>query len=114
MGHRGFILLAVLVTLSGCAMDSSFVPPPGPQTSSVKEVHYLKIIRDHVRKTRGWPDGSYSVYFRGREADGYLFAIINHEVADQMQPGAYGGDGKSFYAVVDPATDKVVSDGIMQ
>ena len=109
------LLATVLVTsLSACAYDPAYMPPPGPEGSIAHEADYIKSVRDYVRQTRHWKDGSYMVVYRGYDGNNLLFAVINKETAAKMPAGSVGGDGASFYAEVDPGTKRVIHAGVME
>ncbi|MGZ3305862.1 MAG: hypothetical protein ACXU8U_08370 [Asticcacaulis sp.] len=65
----------------------------------------MKAVIAYVRDSRGWPDGSYTVSYYGKDGDLLIFAV-DYGRGDTSS-NFVGNDGDSFKVALDPKTRKV-------
>lgn len=103
--------LAVLALGFGlmAAFPSGAVAAQTDESQMVDPAPFVSIVRDYVKETRHWTEDQYTVRFSNWRDDGTLSFSVAWKWPPSRVP-VPGDDGKSFYAVVDPKTRKVIKE----
>jgi hypothetical protein len=96
------ILAVALVGLEDCSPTNSNAQSSEVHNNTEHETRATKAVADYVRKTRGWPDDTYTLQYKGRERTALIFWVLYK--TDKAIPG---GGGNSFEVLLNPETDEV-------
>ena len=94
------LVLALFAAVPSMALAQASGPP-----HVAHEADYIKAIVKYVRDSRGWPDGSYTVEFYGKDGDNLIFSV-DYSRGDSAS-NFVGTEGDSFKVLFNPKTGKV-------
>src|SRR5262249_9138593 len=102
------LLKAIMLATAACSLGALGGKSSAQESQSANELRYLNVVITYIQRTRGWPDGTYTVEFKRRDGNTLIFWVLYKDDFTQRSDGLrILGGGKSFEADVNIDTGSV-------